>query len=48
MTTEDIPTNCPSCGGEIRMRPQIDGTALGGRNGKEWRCAKGCMSWTAK
>jgi hypothetical protein len=46
-TQEEIPDRCPRCGGDVRLRPIIDGTALGSGK-KEWRCAKACMSWTAQ
>ncbi|MFE4078533.1 hypothetical protein [Paenarthrobacter sp. YIM B13468] len=45
-TQEEIPDQCPKCGGEVRMRPQIE-PVLGSR-GKEWRCAKACVSWTVR
>lgn len=47
-TQEPIPDNCPHCGGVVKLRPALDGAALGSSKGKEWRCAKGCMSWTAR
>jgi hypothetical protein len=43
---EDIPDICPKCGGDVRLRPQIDGAAIGSGK-KEWRCATGCVSWMA-
>jgi hypothetical protein len=44
MTSPDqIPDQCPKCGGDVGLRPQIEKT-LGSR-AKEWRCAQGCMSW---
>jgi hypothetical protein len=45
-TKEEVPDACPKCGGEVRLRPQIERT-LGG-SGKEWRCATGCVSWQVK
>lgn len=45
-TQGEIPHTCPKCGDEVRLRPQIDGAAVGGGK-KEWRCAKGCVSWMA-
>lgn len=46
-TPQDIPDTCPKCGGEVRLRPPLDGTALG-ISKRNWRCAKGCMSWSQR
>lgn len=45
-TNEEIPDTCPKCGGTVRLRTNLE-PAVGGSR-KEWRCAKGCLSWAAR